>query len=225
MSPSNFPATGFALVPEVFSAAECETLAALAQPSDGASRGTRSLLQQPWCAALAERLRAHPVLSALIPADLAAVQCTYFEKSAARNWLVPFHQDLSIPVAERVEAPGLRGWSKKEGGLFVQPPVTLLEQMLAVRLHLDACSENDGPLRVVPGSHLEGRLEPEGAARARAHGTEVACIADAGAAVVLRPLLLHASSKATGESRRRVLHFVFGPRELPFGLRWPISTP
>jgi ectoine hydroxylase-related dioxygenase (phytanoyl-CoA dioxygenase family) len=225
MFSGTFASTGFAIIPGVFPADESEAIAAVAQPSGGASGGTRSLLQRPWCASLAERLRAHPVLSAVIPADLVAIQCTYFEKSAERNWLVPFHQDLSIPVAERVEAPELRGWSEKEGVLFVQPPVAILEQMIAVRLHLDACSENDGPLRVVPDSHLEGRFETDGAARARANGREVTCIADAGDAIVLRPLLLHASSKATGTSRRRVLHFVFGPRVLPFGLRWPFSAP
>jgi hypothetical protein len=35
---------------------------------------------------------------------------------------------------------------------------------------------------------------------------------------------LHASSKATGTSRRRVLHFVFGPRALPYGLEWERSV-
>ena len=41
-----------------------------------------------------------------------------------------------------------------------------------------------------------------------------------GFAVLMRPLLLHASSKATGASRRRVLHFLFGPRQLLLGLAW-----
>jgi hypothetical protein len=36
----------------------------------------------------------------------------------------------------------------------------------------------------------------------------------------MRPLALHTSSKATGASRRRVLHFVFGPAELSYGLQW-----
>jgi hypothetical protein len=36
----------------------------------------------------------------------------------------------------------------------------------------------------------------------------------------MRPLALHASSKATGTSRRRVLHFVFGSAGLPYGLQW-----
>ena len=38
--------------------------------------------------------------------------------------------------------------------------------------------------------------------------------------MLMRLLLLHASSKATGASRRRVLHFLFGPPRLPLGLAW-----
>lgn len=69
------------------------------------------------------------MLSSLVPAEHIATQCTYFEKSAARNWLVAMHQDLSIPVAERATHPTLLGWSEKEGTLYVQPPTELLEQL------------------------------------------------------------------------------------------------
>lgn len=149
-----------------------------------------------------------------------AVQCTYFEKSAGQNWLVAMHQDLSIPVAERVSGSGLQGWSEKEGELFVQPPTAVLERLVAVRLHLDECSPTDGPLRVVPGSHTSGRLGPDAASRRRDLHGEVVCTARRGDVLVMRPLLLHASSKAHGTSRRRVLHFLFGPRHLPLGLAW-----
>lgn len=166
------------------------------------------------------RIRGHSVLSKLVPAEFVATQCTYFEKSASRNWLVPVHQDLSIPVAERVSSPALRGWSEKEGSLFVQAPPGVLEQLVAVRVHLDGCAAQDGPLRVIPGTHTLGRIEPEAAAAIRGAATEVVCHAKRGEALVLRPLLLHASSKAAGTSRRRVLHYLFGPRQLPHGLRW-----
>jgi ectoine hydroxylase-related dioxygenase (phytanoyl-CoA dioxygenase family) len=123
-------------------------------------------------------------------------------------------------VAARVDAPGWRGWSEKEGSLFVQAPVAVLEQLVAVRLHLDDCSAVDGPLRVLPGSHRLGLLADEEASRLRAQSTEIVCEARQGDALLLRPLLLHASSKANGHSLRRVLHFLFGPPELPQGLRW-----
>lgn len=220
MREHSFATDGFALVTGVLPANECEVIAARVSPRIAISGGTRCLLGQSWCTSLAERLRMHPVLSRLVPAQFVAVQCTYFEKSAARNWLVPVHQDLSIPVAERIADPSLRGWSEKEGSIFVQAPIAVLEQLVAVRVHLDSCTEQDGPLRVVPGTQGRGRIEPEEAAAIRDAATEVACCAHRGEALVLRPLLLHASSKATGTSRRRVLHFLFGPRDLPNGLRW-----
>ncbi len=219
-----FARDGFVLVPNVLTADECETIGESLVPAMTASAGTRCLLSQTWCVSLAKRFRQHPALAVLVPPEFVAVQCTYFEKSASRNWLVPVHQDLSIPVAERVQDSALRGWSEKEGSLFVQAPTEILEQLVAVRVHIDACMQQDGPLRVVPGSHIRGRIEPEAAILSRAAATEVTCVAERGTALVLRPLLLHASSKATGTSKRRVLHFVFGPRLLPHGLRWQYSV-
>jgi ectoine hydroxylase-related dioxygenase (phytanoyl-CoA dioxygenase family) len=96
----------------------------------------------------------------------------------------------------------------------------VLQQMLAVRVHLDDCGVEDGPLRVVPGSHTRGIIADNEAIALRIAGRETDCVAARGAALVLRPLLLHASSKGSGKGRRRVLHFVYGPRELPFGLSW-----
>lgn len=215
----SFLEQGFVLLPAVLTPAACTAAAAEIALSDPARGGTRCLLPQPWCATLVASLRAHPALAALLGATV-AVQCTYFEKSAERNWLVPIHQDLSIPVAARVDAVELRGWSEKEGSLFVQAPRTVLEQMVAVRLHLDACAEDDGPLRVVPGSHLAGLMDNAGAIAARQARGEVSCTAKAGDVLVIRPLLLHASSKGSGNSKRRVLHFVFGPPSLPHGLQW-----
>lgn len=214
-----FANDGFVVIPDLLTTAQCAQLAGAVDAAPGAV-GSRCLLAQPWCATLARNLRQRPELAALIPPTHVAVQCTYFEKSASRNWLVPLHQDLSIPVARKLAAPELQGWSEKEGEQFVQAPLFLLEQLVAVRVHLDPCGAADGPLRVVPGSHAGGRL-PSGA---REDGRSQAIEVAAGGALAMRPLLLHASSKSTGASRRRVLHFVFGPPALPYGLAWPASA-
>ncbi len=199
---------------------ECESLVGETTEVASESPGTRCLLSLDWCRSLVGRLRSHPGLSAMVPADHVGVQCTYFEKSSSRNWLVPIHQDLSIPVAERVDSAELRVWSEKEGMLFVQPPVDVLESLVAVRLHLDRSAAEDGPLQVVPGTHRQGRIEPQQARHLRGRGPLVACTLERGDALVMRPLLLHASPKASGTSRRRVLHVLFGPRQLPYGLEW-----
>lgn len=215
-----FDAQGYALVAGALRCDECEGLAGLAALAGPRGAGTRGLLTHSWCATLAHRLRQHPGIAQCVPAGYVAVQCTYFEKSAARNWLVPVHQDLAIPVAARVDHPALRAWSEKEGSLFVQPPVDFVEQLVAVRLHLDACGLEDGPLRVVPGTHRRGLLSADDAITLRDRLREVPCHATQGEALVMRPLLLHASSKSTGIGRRRVLHFLFAPRHPPHGLCW-----
>lgn len=227
--PDQFTEQGFVLLPALLEAGECDALGfqleagAVAAPSRA---GSRCLLSQPWCRALAARLRRSVALAGLLPPGGRAVQCTSFRKSTTRNWAVPLHQDLSIPVAEPVDHPRLRGWSRKEGGLYVQPPAELLQQLVAVRLHVDDCRAEDGPLRLLPGSHRLGVLSDavllQTAVQARQERAEVVCAAPRGSALVMRPLLLHASSKATGTGARRVLHFVFGPQDLPCGLRWPL---
>ena len=210
---------GVTLVRSLLSEAACDEVSRSLRAADTRGAGSRRLLREDWCAALADRVMAHPDVRAALPAVARAVQCTFFEKSAGRNWLVPIHQDLSIPVSARVDHPALSGWSEKEGSVFVHAPACVLEQLLAVRVHVDHCALEDGPLRVVPGSHGFGRVEPAQAALAgRTAG--VAVPARRGDALLMRPLVLHASSKSSGTSLRRVLHFVFGPEQLPYGLTW-----
>jgi hypothetical protein len=74
---------------------------------DGA--GARDLLDFPWCIELAKLIHAHPSIYPLLPDDSVAVQCTYFEKSKEQNWLVPIHQDVSIPVREKIDHANLSG--------------------------------------------------------------------------------------------------------------------
>jgi hypothetical protein len=211
-----FRRLGFAIVPGLLDAVQCAQLAGQLPSIHGP--GTRTLLANAWCARLARRLLADDALAGILPEGYVAVQCALFEKSGAVNWLVPVHQDLSIPVRARVDADGLRGWSLKEDGWYVQPPLAVLEKLVAVRLHLDECGPDDGPLYVIPGSHGQGVIDARAAAAMRA--SEHACLARAGDALVMRPLLLHRSSKSTGASRRRVLHFLFAPACMPQGIEW-----
>lgn len=224
MTPALLHDQGFAILDRVIDAAACDAaIAALAGVPLG-SAGSRRLLDQPWCADLARRLRAHALLRPLLPPDAVAVQCTLFDKSPERNWLVSLHQDLSIPVRERIEAPGCAGWSEKEGVTYVQPPPEVLASLLALRLHLDDCGANNGPLRVVPRSQALGLIADGMLASRRSELRAVDCPVPRGGVLAMRPLLLHASSKARSPGHRRVLHFVFGPAALPLGLRWHWSV-
>jgi hypothetical protein len=224
MAINRFETNGFAVLLQILTSSECEEISQLLLRIPNKGIGSRSLLDMPWCKQLAQGVRQHPAIAPLLPANSVAVQCTFFEKSHDQNWLVPIHQDLSIPVRERLANPALTGWAEKQGSVFVQPPDKVLQNLVAVRLHIDECGSNDGALRLVPGSHKLGRLSNEGALEVRRNLGEVICAVEKGGALVMKPLALHASSKATGNSRRRVLHLVFGPSKLPLGLRWQYAV-
>jgi hypothetical protein len=211
---------GFVVVADVIDDRLRDALASQLAVLDSIGAGSRSLLDLPWCAELAQRLRRHAVLKELLPVDAVAVQCTLFDKSPTKNWLVALHQDLSIPVKSRVDNADCSGWSEKEGQVYVQPPTRVLEDIVAVRVHVDSCPAESGPLRVVPGSQAFGRLDAASAEQLRAERGDVVVPVPRGGVLVMRPLLLHASSKASHPQPRRVLHFVFGPAVLRLGLEW-----
>jgi hypothetical protein len=218
---AGFAAVGYAVIADVLTSDEMTSVARDVTKSATQGVGSRTLLDARWCQALAGRLACEPRLRAVLPTDVRAVQCTLFEKSLDQNWLVALHQDLSIPVGERIDNDRCTGWSVKEGVLFVQPPTSVLEELIIVRVHLDDCDKRNGALRVIPGSHRLGRLSPGQASQVCEVRGEFLVPVARGGVMLMRPLLLHASSKASIDSPRRVLHFVFGPAALPEGLRWP----
>lgn len=211
---------GFAEVPGVLAADQCAELVSALDSAGSGRAGSRNLLDVPACQRLAVAFKAHAQVRPVLPPEAVAVQCTFFDKSAGNNWLVALHQDLSIPVQERVPHPDCSGWSEKEGVLYVQPPLAVLESLVAVRAHLDDCGPANGPLSVVPGSHRHGRLSAKAAKALRAQRGAFECVARRGDVLAMRPLLLHSSPKAQAPGTRRVLHFLFGPSELPCGLKW-----
>jgi ectoine hydroxylase-related dioxygenase (phytanoyl-CoA dioxygenase family) len=92
--------------------------------------------------------------------------------------------------------------------------------MITIRLHLDDCGAENGPVQVIPGSHAHGRLRAGEIERLRAERAPVPTCIARGGALVMRPLLLHASSPATSPAHRRVVHLDFAAAALPGGLEW-----
>jgi ectoine hydroxylase-related dioxygenase (phytanoyl-CoA dioxygenase family) len=221
---SQFKTSGYFVIPGVIDPVLNRRLGAFVRGVANTGAGSRRLLDEVWCRHLAAALRGDARINSLLPRSAVAVQCTLFDKSPTRNWLVALHQDLSIPVNARVGGPDCSGWTEKEGQVYVQPPVSVLEQLVAVRVHIDDCPIESGALRVVPKSHVEGHLNEKQAENLRSQNGETVVPVVRGGVLVMRPLLLHASSKATSHEPRRVLHFVFGPPKLPLGLecRWAV---
>ncbi len=179
----------------------------------GDSPGERCLLDHPEVQTAALILKEKLTAGGHLAPNAIAIQAIAFDKTAGTNWKVSWHQDLMFPFISPVSSPGFDLPCVKQGVSYARPPADILQRLLAVRLHLDDCGPTNGPLRLSPGSHQDGILNstniPETVAR---HG-EVAAIAKTGEALLMRPLLLHASSKATSPHHRRVLHFVYDTGE------------
>ncbi len=182
--------------------------------------GYRNLLESDsmrhW--ARVARLRCH--IDRHFGAESYAVRGILFDKQPGANWNLGFHQDRKIAVRERIETSGYSAWSVKEGVVHVEPPAAVLERMLAVRIHLDDCPIENGPLLVLPGTHTRGKLNRYDVRHVRSEVEPVACVARSGGALTIRPLLVHASSRAAVPTHRRVLHFEFAAEEPEGDPRW-----
>ncbi|MBL8916071.1 MAG: phytanoyl-CoA dioxygenase family protein [Archangium sp.] len=214
---------GYELTRSVFAPAELETLALSASGA-----GVRSLLDVEAVRTFAR----DPRLLALAGSGAFAVRAILFDKSSEANWALGWHQDSSVAVGERVEVDGFGPWTTKDGVPHAIAPVSLLESMVSLRVHLDDCGEENGPLRVIAGSHALGRLSAE---QISAHVDQISrrvgwgdrsavttCLASRGDVLAFKPLLLHASSSARVVSHRRVLQleYAFGPLPAPLRWRW-----
>ena len=158
-------------------------------------------------------------LKALLPLDsLSPVRSILFDKTGDSNWPVAWHQDLTINVKNQVEVADYGPWSQKDGVPHVQPPESLLERMVTVRVHLDDTPESNGALKVMPRSHLLGKVPSE---KVRAFGEEVICECKPGDVLLMKPLLFHASARSRKPAKRRVIHYEFAPRDvLDPSLNW-----
>jgi ectoine hydroxylase-related dioxygenase (phytanoyl-CoA dioxygenase family) len=183
--------------------------------------GVRELFaQSPAALALAWHPEVRRSAEAILGAECFVVRALLFDKTERANWNVGWHQDLTIAVRERCDAAGFGPWSVKAGVPHVQPPAAVLERMLAVRVHLDDCGSENGPLRALPGSHRSGKLSAETIESWKQRVAATTCSAPRGGILAFRPLLLHASSSSAKPQRRRVVHFEFAIDELPAGPAW-----
>ncbi len=218
--------TGFAIVPGAVPQQAVDQLSiaieeAAAQRRDLGSHAIRHLVQTiPAARELADSPAIRALVEPILGANAFVGRSLLFDKVPGANWKVAWHQDLTIAVCEKIETPGFEAWSMKDGVVHVQPPVSVLEQMLTVRLHLDDCGESNGPLRVIPGSHNSGRLGATEISQWRERKSDIPCLVPRGGVLLMRPLLLHASSPALNPHHRRVVHLEFAAQSLPNGIRW-----
>lgn len=183
--------------------------------------GIRNLLEVvPLTRRLAESDALLSLARIVLGENAKLVRGLFFDKPPQVNWKVTWHQDLTIAVVQRMDLEGFGPWTVKAGVTHVQPPVAVLERMLALRVHLDDCCIWNGALRVIPGSHKRGRLSQEAISDCIRKEMPVVCDVPKGGVLLMKPLLLHSSSVSATPFHRRVVHFEFSSSELPGGLSW-----
>lgn len=150
------------------------------------------------------------------------VKSIYFDKPPASNWFVAYHQDLTISVDKKTEIPGYGPWTTKQNQFSVQPPTAILEDNFTIRIHLDTTTDENGALRVIPGSHQNGVIRLNAADLQQMK--EIVCTVKAGGVMLMKPLLLHASGRTTNNRQRRVIHIEFSRSPLPDAINWSEKT-
>jgi hypothetical protein len=225
--------SGFAILPQVFSAAEVDELVAGLDAvmnrnaeAEGPIRdkvGTvyagRNLLRlfEP-AKTIWRRSPLTELLCEVLGPDFGLVRALFFDKPPERTWALPWHKDLTIAVKPHVGASTL--FSKptlKAGVPHVEASREVLEAMLTLRIHLDDMTDENGPLQVVPGSHRVGK------APVASYETATTILGSRGDVLAMRPMLAHRSisSREGTTQHRRILHLEFtGLPQLPDGFEW-----
>ena len=166
-------------------------------------------MKVPAVAAVARDPRLHKLAQAVLGASAIPYRATLFAKSPDSNWLVVWHQDTALPLQQREDRPGWGPWSIKEGVVYAHAPEQALSQVVALRLHLDDSNEENGPLRVLPETHNQGVLTDDAMHELAGKTRPIECTVPRGGVLIMRPLLVHASSKSQARKPRRVLHIEY----------------
>lgn len=183
--------------------------------------GIRDLLNvAPPVRALANSSRIQNLVNSITGKDAQVIRAIFFDKTPEANWKVAWHQDLTIAVRQKKEVEGFNRWSVKAGIPHAQPPISVLENILTMRIHLDPTDETNGALKIIAGSHKYGRLDVERMRKLKDEGEMIVCRVPKGSVLLMRPLLLHASSAGSKPAHRRVIHLEFSASRLPEGLEW-----
>ena len=199
---------GFGIIPSVLAQQDVDDLLEeLSHANLARSRaGARHAMKLAAVTAIAQGSRLLGIVQQILGSSAFPFRATLFDKSPTANWLVVWHQDTALPLQERREVPGWGPWSVKDGVNYAHAPASALSQVLALRLHLDDSRSENGPLRVLPGTHTRGVLTDESLHDLSTQVPAVDCLMARGGVLAMRPLIVHASSKSQSEALRRVLH-------------------
>ncbi|MDX2172224.1 MAG: phytanoyl-CoA dioxygenase family protein [Bacteroidota bacterium] len=219
---------GFTILDDIFSDAEIESIATTIESADTSKTTFRKsddlfairqfLKEIPELHSIVFNDKLKTTIKHLIGDNYFVVKSIYFDKPEKSNWFVSYHQDLTISVDKKADIPNYGPWTTKQNQFAVQPPLDILENIFTIRIHLDDTDEQNGALKVVPSSHLKGIYRPETIDWTKEN--ETICAVQKGGVMLMRPLLLHSSSRSTNNKQRRVIHIEFSNKNLDGGLNW-----
>ena len=227
---------GFTILKNVFDRPSIDEL--LASTTAGLTTGTteniktslgetyaaRNLIKlAPELAAMWQRDELVDVLTETLGKTVGLVRVLYFDKHPNRTWALPWHQDMTIAVQDNtLPTTQFCKPTTKSGVAHVEASEDVLHQMLTLRIHLDEVTDDNGPLKVIRGSHHHKVADQT--KNAISQSTTIDTIhAAAGDVLAMRPLISHSSGASTpGTSQhRRILHLEFsGQPQLPDGFKW-----
>jgi len=156
----------------------------------------------------------------LLGAPPQVVRVIFFDKTKDNNWLVPWHQDRTIALNKKMDVEGWGRWSLKDGVHHVQPSIDVLDKMVTFRVHLDDSDRENGCLKVIPNTHIRGLLSQDEIQNITSYESYKYCEVKAGDVVLMRPHILHTSSKCVMPKHRRIVHIEYSSYALPKGLLW-----
>lgn len=217
---------GYAAIPEVLRQRKSDDLLWELKRANlpRSKAGMRHAMRVPAIAEVARAAALLGIAQQILGEEAFPFRATLFHKSPAANWLVMWHQDTAMPLKERREMTGWGPWSVKNGVQYAHAPASALQQVIALRVHLDDSTNENGPLRVLPGTHMLGVLTDEEIHDLSQKVAQAECLVPCGGVLAMRPLIVHASSKAQNEMPRRVLHIEYStPNALPDGLALAIA--
>ena len=206
---------GFEIIPGVLGTAEISFLLAAIESSAvyRGRAGMRHALEIEAVRSLAAGARLISLAQHALGNDAVPFRATLFEKSSASNWLVVWHQDTALPLRNRRDIDGWGPWSVKEGVICAHAPASALEQVLAIRVHLDDSTAENGPLKLLPATHRLGVLSDDAIHELAERTPAIECHVGSGGLVLMKPLIVHASSKSKDGAPRRVLHIEYSARK------------
>jgi ectoine hydroxylase-related dioxygenase (phytanoyl-CoA dioxygenase family) len=219
---------GYCIIEDVFNSDELEKLAVTINSADKSNPAFRVskhlfairqfLKEIPEARPLIFNANFDKIVNRIFGEGFFVVKSIYFDKPEESNWFVAWHQDLTIAVDKKDSISGYDNWTVKQDQFAVQPPLKVLDDNFTVRIHLDETNQDNGALKVIPGSHLKGIYRPQDIDFA--NETIDLCSVTRGGIMIMRPLLMHASDRTTNGMKRRVIHIEFSCAELPADLNW-----